>query len=202
MSIPTKLSKSQLKTLRQSLISAHDAGYHASVVLLADQYLANEPASLRAMLDRSHALTELRRFEEAEEGLDAALKIATETNETPDVIYGMLGNLHQAKGDFATAATMYQKQIELDPADATGFLFAGLLQSITGDLTTAIETLQRGTECEMGPLDLIHFEIGNVLRAQAKFPEAQAAYEQALRIDPKLNTATIALRDLKLAKTV
>jgi tetratricopeptide (TPR) repeat protein len=193
----TKLNKAQLKTLRQSLITASDSGHHATTLKLADKYLESDPTSLRALLDKCTALVELRQYNQAHTCFAAAIKLAEEKGEVPDVIYGMIGNLHQAKGEYDLAESKYRKQIELDPTDATGFFFLGTLQLSRGEIESAQQTFADSDECQQGSIELAQLGLGHCFRSQSQFPEALQAYEKALKMDPKLDAAKIAIRDIK-----
>ncbi len=193
------MSKNELKKLQQQLISASDSNLLATTVHLADQYLALSPGSVRAIIDKAHALAGLSRFEESLSAYQAAIEALPE-GQSPDAIYGEIGNLYRGKGDFAQANIYYQKQIESDPDDATGYLFLGTLQLQQGDVNAAQETLLSADKCSSGCLEELKLALGNTMRAKGDYEQAAAYYTEALQLSPGDALAKASLKDVRQAK--
>ena len=192
------MSKNELKKLQQQLISASDSNLLASTVRLADEYLALSPGSVRALVDKAHALAGLSRYEESLSVYQEAVD-ALQDGQSPDAIYGEIGNLYRTKGDFPQAIDYYRKQIESDPNDATGYLFLGTLQLQQGDISAAQETLQSANNCSSGCLEELKLALGNTMRAKGDYEQAVACYTEALQVSPGDALAKAGLKDVRQA---
>ena len=192
------MSKNELKKLQQQLISASDSNLLASTVRLADEYLALSPGSVKALIDKAHALAGLSRYEESLSVYQTAIDALPE-GQSPDAIYGEIGNLYRTKGEFSQAIVYYKKQIESDPDDATGYLFLGTLQLQQGDVSAAQETLMSANNCSSGCLDELKLALGNVMRAKGDYEQAAACYTEALQVSPGDALAKAALKDVRQA---
>lgn len=185
----------KLSSEQQAIISASDAGLHITTIELANKLLASEPDNLRVLLDLGHACWQIARYDEAETALNHAIEICEP--EKRDAIFGELGNLHLARGDFQSAAKWFQQQIETDPNDANGYLFLGSLQMRSGDLASAQKTLKRGIECEYGVLDEVHLLLGLVHAAKKDYSAAQQHFKTATELEPQNVAAKTALKDVQ-----
>lgn len=154
-----------------------------------------QPKSIKAMVDQGHALVKLARYEEALAAFESAIENLGDQN--PDAIYGEIGNLYRDRGDFLTAATYYQKQIDGDGRDATGYLFLGTLQFQQGDLEQAQATLRSGLLCETGCEEELRYALGCVLRSSGQLEAARAEFESVLRLVPGDALAKNALKDVQ-----
>lgn len=192
------MSKNELKKLQQQLISASDSNLLATTVRLADQYLALSPGSVRALVDKAHALAGLSRYQESLSVYETAIE-ALQDDQSPDAIYGEIGNLYRGKGEFSQAIVYYRKQIEADPDDATGYLFLGTLQLEQGDITAAEETLQSASKCSSGCPDELKLALGNTMRAKGEYEQAAACYTEVLQVSPGNALAKAALKDVRQA---
>lgn len=189
------MSKDALKKLQQQLITASDNQWYATTVKLADEYLQVQPGSIKAMVDKGHALVKLARYDDALVVFNNAIEHLKDDN--PDAIYGEIGNLYRDRGDFDSAADYYRKQIDGDGDDATGHLFLGTLQFQTGDLESAEATLRIGLKCETGCEEELRYALGCVLRSARNFDAARAEFESVLRIVPGDSMAKNALKDIQ-----
>ena len=189
------MSKDALKKLQQQLITASDNQWYATTVKLADEYLAVQADSIKAMLDKGHALAKLARYDEALQVFETAIEKLG--NENVDVINGEIGNLYRDRGDFAKAQEYYQLQIESDPDDATGCLFLGTMQFQQGDFANAEATLRAGLSRAEGCEEELRYALGLVLRSIGNFSDAKAEFEEVLRIVPGDVLAKNAVKDLQ-----
>jgi tetratricopeptide (TPR) repeat protein len=192
------MAKDAIKKLQQQLITASDNHWFATTVRLADEYLQLQPDSIKAMLDKGHALVKLARYEAALSIFETAIEKLGD--QSPDAIYGEIGNLYRDRGDFARAAEYYNRQIEGDPNDATGRLFLGTLQFQQGDFVDAEKTLRDGLACEIGCEEELRYALGCVLRSTGQLNLAKAEFEEVLRITPKDGLAKNAVKDLQGAE--
>lgn len=179
----------------QAIISASDAGLHATTIRLVQAYVADHPDSVKAWLDLGHSLGHLSRYEEAKAAFEKAIEL---TGDGPvDAIFGEIGHLFRAQGNFGEAASWYQKQIDADPKDATGYLFLGNLKRALGDTDSSIGTLTSALECEVGCMEEVHYALGLAYRNADQMGEAKNQFESALALDPKFAAAKVALKDVK-----
>ncbi len=189
------MSKDAFKKLQQQLVTASDNQWYATTVKLADEYLAEHPDSIKALLDKGHALTKMARYEEALPVFESAIEKLGD--QSPDAIYGEIGNLYRDQGNFAKAIEYYQRQIDADPEDVTGRIFLGTLQYQQGAFEAAQETLRLGLTSAVGCVEELRYALGCVLRSMGKFEEAKAEFEFVLRIAPGDALAKNALKDLQ-----
>ena len=189
------MAKDAIKKLQQQLITASDNQWYATTVRLADEYLQLQPDSIKAMLDKGHALAKLARYDAALSVFEAAIEKLGD--QSPDAIYGEMGNLHRDRGDFARATEFYQQQINGDPNDATGRLFLGTLQFQQGNFVDAEKTLRDGLSCAIRCDEELRYALGCVLRSAGQLQLAKAEFKEVLRIVPKDALAKNALKDLQ-----
>ncbi len=192
------MAKDAIKKLQQQLITASDNQWYATTVKLADEYLELQPDSIKAMLDKGHALAKLARYDDAISTFEAAIEKLG--GESPDVIYGEIGNLYRDRGEFGQAIEFYKRQIECDPNDATGRLFLGTLQFQQGNFAEAEKTLREGLACEIGCEEELRYALGCVLRSAGQRKLARAEFEEVLRIVPKDALSKNAVKDLQASE--
>jgi tetratricopeptide (TPR) repeat protein len=109
--------------------------------------------------------------------------------------FGKMGHLFLQSGDYDQAAEWYRKMIDVDPNDATGYIYLGAVLAQQGRLREAEETHRKATECSEGCIDEAFLNLGLVLRAQERFQEAAECFRKAIDLDPKYREAKMALRD-------
>lgn len=189
----------KLPPVVQEIVSASDAGYHATAVQLLEKFLAGNPDSQRGWLDFGHSLAQLARYRDAEKAYLKALELTDDSEQ--GTIFGELGNLFRSEGRFDEAAGWYEKQIQASPEDATGLLFLGSLELKRGNAATAVGLLQRGLDCKDVCREETHFALGNAFRSLGEFFKAKQHFELALETDPKYAAAKVALNDVKKAAT-
>lgn len=191
------MSAKKLDPDLQAILSAGDAGYHATRVELLQRYLAEHPQAVRGWIDLGQSLSELFRFDEAEQALNRALELVPPENAAG--ILGLLGHLCLDRGQLAQAAEFYRQQIERDPEESSGHLFLANILLRQGDASAAITTLQQALACPRGCREEVHFQLGVALRSLDQLEDARLQLEQALRLDPEMLPAQVALKDLKSA---
>jgi tetratricopeptide (TPR) repeat protein len=95
--------------------------------------------------------------------------------------------------DFARAASLYKKIIELNPDFALAYYYLGLVQRETNtDLEIVAGTFERAVELDpkMAPA---HDSLARVYYALGRFDEAQKEAATALAIDPNLVSAQLSM---------
>lgn len=191
------MSKKQLSPEAQAIISACDAELHATTVTLVEKFLIDNPDSQRAWLDLGQALGQLARYDESEQAFLKVIELGDDASSA--AIFGEIGNLYRAKGDFQTAKQWYQKQIDADSSDATGWLYLGNLLMRQGEFEAAETALGSALECDSVCLEEVHLALGLVKRSLGQFTEARTHLETAIQMDPNLAAAKIALKDVKFS---
>jgi Tfp pilus assembly protein PilF len=180
----------------QAILSASDAGLFATAADLLQQFLQANPDSVRGWIDLGHAMTQVCRFEAAEKAYQTAIGLAGADGPV-EAIYGEMGHLCRTQGNFEAAQQWYRKQIDQAPDDAIGYLFLGNLQLSSGNRPQAIETLQRGVECQNSAEESIHLALAHAYVSGEQYFEARQQLEKCLQFDPNLEPARRLLKDVK-----
>ena len=110
-----------------------------------------------------------------------------------------MGHLYRYRGDYHQAETWYQKAIDSDPTEATGYIYLGAALARQGKLREAEAAHRAGTRCEEGCIDEAYHNLGLVLRGQGRLREARESFEKAVEMDPEYADALAALDDVNLA---
>ncbi|MEM7785959.1 MAG: tetratricopeptide repeat protein [Planctomycetota bacterium] len=189
------MSAKKLSPEIQAIISSADSGHYSTTVILVTQFLETTPDSQRALLDLGHALAQLARFDEAETAFTRACEITPD--EPNDVIFGQLGNLFKLQGKLDLAAHWYQKQIDADSNDATGYVFLANLEMRRGNHNVAEKLLLTALQCESGVREEVHNSLGLLYRTKQNFRKSKQHFEQVLESDPKNLIAKQGLEDVK-----
>ena len=100
--------------------------------------------------------------------------------------YDTLGRLYAGIGNYEKARESYQQALRINPQQERAK--SGLAQVEFSD------ALRNAAESPSGPH---YLRLGQLLQAQGHLDQAEAAYQQALRLDPKLQDARTALEALK-----
>ena len=167
--------------------AAEEQRHYATAVFLCREYLKREPNSGIAWGTLGWLLYEMARYEEARAALEEALKHPPLLPSLPDFrwtypLYKM-GHLYRARGRYAEAAVWYHRGIELEPNDATGYIFLGAVLAKSGDFAGAEEQHRKAIRCEDGCIDEAYLNLGLVLRAQERFSEAAECLRKSLELD-------------------
>ncbi|HEY4283844.1 MAG TPA: tetratricopeptide repeat protein [Chthoniobacterales bacterium] len=128
------------------------------------------------------------KFDEAIAHYQAALRASspseTHNHLSPAILENSLGNAFARKGDLNSAATHYQKAVELNPvySDAGSNLAAVLFTK--GDIPAAIAAYEK--VISIPPEDaLSHQRLASLLLRADRATEAIAHYRRALELDPQ-----------------
>ena len=92
--------------------------------------------------------------------------------------YEILGRLYSQLGQYSRARTSYEQALKIDPQQAKAA--SGLAQI---ELSDAIRQAVEGPSAER------YFQLGQIFQQNGRHAEAQAAYKQALKLNPRLNQA-------------
>lgn len=188
------MAKKKINPKAQAIISAVDGGLYATTVKLAEEFLADNPESPRALIDLGQALSQMARYQEAQ---DAFQKVIDLEEGTPAPILGEIGNLYRAQGDFAAAIDWYQKQVDAAPDEALGYLYMGNVILRQGKFTEALAQFEKALQCKDVCLEEVHYSIGLTQRAMADYSLAKEHFEKALMYRADFADAKVALKDVK-----
>jgi tetratricopeptide (TPR) repeat protein len=189
------MAKKRISPEAQAIMSAADAGLYATTVALVERFLETHPDSLRGWLDLGQSLGQLARYDEAEK---AFLKVIELSGDGPcGAVYGEIGNLYRSKGDFGSAISWYQKQIDAEPAEAVGYLYLGNILMRQGDFEAAEAAFQASLACDDVCLEEAHFSLGLVNRSLGRLNQAKTYFEKAVELNSQFTQARLALKDVK-----
>lgn len=140
----------------------------------------------RALVHRRMAATLDRngQFEQSEAQYKQALKEAPNDAKA----WNDLGYSYYLQGKWEQAQQALSRAAELDPTDKRALTNLGLAKAAAGDVKGAFEVLSKA-----GSTASAHMNIGYVLAALGKSTEAREHFREALRIQPSLKTASMAL---------
>ncbi len=142
------------------------------------------------------SLEELARYEEAEHALENLLRVSPRRRWS--VAYRQLGWLWKTRGNQVRAAGWFQKAIDLDPSN--GLLGLGTCMARQGDYAAAKRCQRRAIRFAVGCTDEAYLNLGYVLRAERRYPEARECFERAIELDPCYADAKLARKDVIKAK--
>ena len=109
-----------------------------------------------------------------------------------------LGLGYYNAGGFLPAGTTLERALKVKPADAEAALYLGLSQLGQGEAKTARETLTKVAGSTDGPSAArARFALGDLAYADKKDADAAQQYAQALKLDPALGVAALALGALR-----
>ena len=162
---------------------------------LAKRYLANCPDRGPAWLCYGIALYAVARYTEALIALRRAARLCPPTK--LHIVQNHFGHLYQQRGSFRRAEAWFRSAITSCPSDATSYIYLGGLLALEGHLSEAEAIHRQATLCADGCIDEAFFNLGLVLRAQERYPEARSCFQRALEIDPKYKPAKKALSDVE-----
>ncbi|HEX4795580.1 MAG TPA: tetratricopeptide repeat protein [Humisphaera sp.] len=166
----------------------------ATRLQLLRRFLEEFPEFGTAWHSLGFELTDISRFDEAEAALRKALSLKTQGHY---FVMTDLGQLFRRKGDFATARQCFDRAIEYKPDDAHAYIYCGGMLARLGEFAEAEAMHRRATQCSDGCIDEAHHNLGLVLRAVERYPEALECFKRALEIDPYYDDAKEAMEDVE-----
>jgi tetratricopeptide (TPR) repeat protein len=137
--------------------------------------------------------TNLARHRLLPETAIAHLRAVTELSQDPAILtaaYRGLGVVYAQIGDRGQARDNFVKAARLSPGSQNEIY--NLAQM---DMQDSVADLSR--EVSAHPTPQGYFQLGQLLKESNMIPDAEIAYQDALRLDPHLDEAKRALRDLK-----
>ena len=151
--VPVSMDEDTLRTTRfKRLCAARDAYHTALLVKRARRYLIKYPEHGPAWHMLGIALTDLARYNEAEQALWNALRLCPE--HLRRIPLCSMGHFHDARGELARAARWYKRAIDAAPNHAAGYIYLGGVLARQGRLREAEKIHRQATEtCDEGCID-------------------------------------------------
>ena len=149
--------------------------------------LKANPKNADASTGLSEALT-AKGIETAGENQNAAavpfLEEAVKLNSRNDIAYAKLGEIHDAAGRNEIALTNYEKALAIDPEFTSLYLPVGLAYVESGDVTKADNYLAKAEAAGLAGSEA-KFARAELLSKQNKNPEAIAAFDSIIQVEPQ-----------------
>jgi len=144
--------------------------------------------------DYATALLLQGKTKEAAEQYTLAIPYAEGSPHFQSAIEANLGMAQEQLGETEQATASYEGALQLNPLLYPAHVSLGLLFYRQGRLTDAISHLQ--ASIGILPTALAYYSLGHILEDQNRLPEAAAAYNSALRLQPGMVEARGALEQL------
>jgi tetratricopeptide (TPR) repeat protein len=167
---------------------------------LLDAFVRDFPGSHVAWAVLGDRLSGVSRFAEAEQAFRHARELCPRDYHAR--LFSLLGQHFGDRGHFVKAERWFRKSIAEAPADTEGYIYLGCMFARLGRLADAERLHRQATACTTGVFDEAYHNLGLVLRAQRRYPEAVECFELARRIDPDYAEAREASREVVNAMRV
>jgi len=106
--------------------------------------------------------------------------------------WGRLAMTYHANNVIDLAGPCYERALELNDQDALKWYLLGRVQAEVGDLEAGLAALERARELK-SDVDFVHWRRGTWLIDLGRLPEAQAAFQRALELEPRGYAARVGL---------
>lgn len=159
--------------------------------------LADYPEDPTAFMFLGIALTEMARYDEAEEALESAIVYCADGARWS--MLAEMGQYYKARGDFRRAERYFRKVITEAPDEASGYSFLGDILFYQGRLAECEATFRKATTCREGVVYEAYLNLGIALRAEDRLVEAAECFAHALGLKPDYEPAQDALKDVRAA---
>ena len=173
-----------------------EEGKDAHVVELLEAFLAVRPNHSYGWLMYGDSLRVLGRSKEALPALLKALELAP--TEKKGFVCARIGMLCATLGSRIEADDWYKQAIQYEGGTLGWvWIFRGANLTELGEFDKALECYRESLLKEEVDREESYLNIGNVLRAQGKYPEAVEAFRRALELAPDYDEAKSALNGLQ-----
>jgi tetratricopeptide (TPR) repeat protein len=143
------------------------------------------PEQVVVHVNLAATLAQTGHYQEAVPEYEASIRLGPRPNVLP-VIYADLGTTYLKLEDLAKSRQSYERSLQMDPQQPSALQGMQQLQR-----EESIQQLQRMVVAQ--PTGAGYQKLGQLLLVAGRFPEARAAYQQALRLNPRLVQAQQAL---------
>jgi tetratricopeptide (TPR) repeat protein len=163
-------------------------------VELARRYLVAHPKNWVVWLYYADSLNVMARYTESLAALRRAARLCPPKR--LHFVYYRFGNLHRNRGAFYLSERWYRRAVDASPSDAGYHHLLGVFLARAGRLEEAEAVLRRAIRCK-GCISEVFLNLGLVLRALERYPDARKCLQRALDIDPKYKEARKELSDIE-----
>lgn len=169
-------------------------GKRDEALQLYERALRLDPLNVFALTDRGYLLTQMRRYDDAERAIEAAIKAYPQERMLAD----MLGTLRYEQGDYKAAELAFRRSIAVEPDAVIAYanLSSALIHQDRGD--EALRVLQQGLQIR--PSGRLYTNLGNALFNRGDYVGAAQAFEHA--VSASKGNANDYLRWANLADTL
>jgi tetratricopeptide (TPR) repeat protein len=178
------------------LMRAWHDGHGASHFEAAAQYTRKYPDNCWGWIALADILVRLAHYEAARRALSRADRLA------PAKLRGHIcvqwGHLYNESCDLKRAEKWYRRAVEYE-ADTPRLVFLGAVLAKLGRFSEAKRCHRRAARLATVPPDEAYYNLGLILRAERRYPEALRCFDQAIKIDPKYSLAIEAREDVQRA---
>jgi len=176
------------------VFDAWTSGEHAKALEMCRELLRKFPDYTIGRLLEGIILYELGRYDTAEQRINEAIQ-GLGPEELPHG-YIHLGHLHRKRGNYDEAEKWYRRAAELNPDNAGRHIILGEVLASKGDFQNAEASYRTAIRCSHGPIDEGWLNLGLILRAQERYPEALICFEKALDLSPDYSAAALGKADV------
>lgn len=155
------------------------------------EVLEKEPENVNAVLGIAQLDQLAMRPEEAAEGYRKAITLAPKD---PKVM-NLVAEYYVSQNDFAKAAELYERAIELDPDQKAYHYSLAVVLTKDGRLNESIPHFTQSVGAAAA-----HYNVGRILFDQKRLDESEQQFLQALNKDPKLAEAQQWLQEVRRAR--
>ena len=174
------------------------AGRHQEALPYYRAALAIDAGHAPAYAGMGHSLFRLQRYAEALEWLEAALALQPDPPHA-GLLLRLMGRSAQALGRTEAAAQHYERAVALDPRDAAAVDLLAMVRFGQQRYAAALDLYRTLVELKPGNAQA-HSNLGVTLLYLERGDEAVRSFEQALSLDPDLETPRAALQQLRDAR--
>ena len=162
-----------------------EEGNYGGIIDICERAVAAQPGDATLLQTLGDSCLKTGKTERAIE----IFELLTRMEPDSPMYFCYLGNAHVMAGNFAGANKAYGKAIKIEPAETDNFynkLGNAYLECLQYE--RAEDALRKALDYKFD-YPLYHCNLGDVLVKQGKLDEAQEAYENAIRIDPRSSGA-------------
>jgi tetratricopeptide (TPR) repeat protein len=178
MGVPTVVQAQSIEALFRQGSAAAAAGAHEEAEAIWRQVLRLDPSNGAAYENLGNALTNQGRYSEAVAAYRQSLRLDDRYAST----YYNLGIALQGQGLDAEAEAAYRQALRINPNYGSAYNNLGTVLVNQGNLTGALDAYRAATRVE--PSAIHYGNLGYVYAALGRDGDAEAAYQQAIQLDP------------------
>jgi tetratricopeptide (TPR) repeat protein len=187
---------SEIEELYEALAEAREADQVASACIIYEEILTQEDTeNVFSTLLYATDLIDFGNFAQAEATLHRVSELCDDDESTELLLFN-LASLHEKRGEFAEAEKCYRQAHEKNTTRGELLIMAANMAFHRSEPAKA-EYLVREALKFQCDRDEAYANLGGYLASQRRFPEALAAFQEVLKIDPDNEHAKEWIEDLE-----